>query len=57
MIIFRISFQMAGPMKSKRDPEPDNHGMSLSITNNMDVLRTKLLREIIHRYKVQMNDI
>ena len=32
---------------SKRDP--DANGMSLSITNNMDVLRSKLLRELIQR--------
>ncbi len=41
------------PPLVKRDPAPNpgdgGNGMSLSITNNMDVLRTKLLRELIQR--------
>lgn len=31
--------------------------MSLSITNNMDVLRKKLLRELIHRREVNRNKV
>lgn len=34
---------------SKRDPAPEANGMSLSIINNMDVLRSKLLRELTQR--------